>query len=283
MQLILYIILPILANDIQNCTSNLGVNVFNIKVHLDTTALIYLRTAMSREFSSDFNTMNAAKKYFGGVFDQINEELEPYGVQVRGDFTELKLEKSHVPYDQTKCKEGDIHLRTNLALNRFLFQGTVGNRLVVFYCKKIKDGKSFSTLTSGTCDSVTGVIVGNLRDLSTTIRRELVRGISRNIYESDGKVDGSFNGALCSQARKCMVNNIYGEFVKGLKNIRHLASEHYITGKGFRIREHDLYDDVEGASNGDPDIYPTQDYSNDNELYEDNKGGITDFKKALPF
>ncbi|KAM0688512.1 hypothetical protein COBT_000234 [Conglomerata obtusa] len=269
-------------NNIQNCNLSSGVSIFRLQVHCDTAALIKLRTDLSKEFSTDFNTMSAAQKFFGGIFDLINEELEPYGVQVRGDFSKLAIERYRIPYDQRKCGgEDSIGIRTILAMNAL----PAGNHVLLFYCKDLKDGLSFSK-HNRSCKNAMGFAIGDLRNVANTMRREIVKGLSQNNYMVDGVLDIGFNGSLCAQVHKCSNDDDYVEFVQDLKNIRHLASENYVTGKGYRIREHDLYDDVGKDHGDDPDVYPTQDYSNDNELYEDYqgkglKGGLKNLKKTL--
>ncbi|KAM0673523.1 hypothetical protein GVAV_002898 [Gurleya vavrai] len=266
-------------SEIQNCNITPGISVFKVQVHCDTAALIKLRTDLSREFSTDFNTMSASLKYFGGIFDLINEELEPYGVQLRADLSKLTLDSFRVPYDQRRCSGDDaIGLRTVLASNVL----PEGNQVLLFYCKILKDGLSFAKNNFG-CKNTIGFAIGDLRNLATTMRREIVKGISQNNYRIDGVLDNSFNSSLCSEARKCTKKDAYGEFVRDLKNIRHLAAETYVTGKGFRLREHDMYDDVGIDHSKEPDVYATQDYSNDNELYEDTKGSSKFMKFAKKF
>ncbi|KAM0676750.1 hypothetical protein BDAP_002662 [Binucleata daphniae] len=253
------------SSHIQNCNNGNGVSIYKLQVHCDTAALIKLRTDLSKEFSTDFNTMSAVMKYFGGIFDLINEELEPYGVQVRADLSKLTIEKFRIPYDQRKCEgEDSIGTRTVLAMNTL----PAGNHVLLFYCKKLKDGLSFGK-HGRECNNAIGFAIGNLRNLALTMQREIIRGISRNSYRNDGILDTGFNSSLCTETRKCIKGEPYGEFVSDLRNVRHLAAETYITGKGYKIREHDLYDDAEPNHGDDPLVFATQDYSNDDELYED--------------
>lgn len=244
---------------INHCSGNLGTHIFNVKIKADPAALIKLRTMLSYEFSTDFNTMSAALKFFGGVFDMINEDLEPYGVQLRADLSQLRL--------QNNLKIDDLMTKTSLtARTSFETEHTV----LIFY-NKSSDGNQYSTVRISKCTTFTGFETGNLRNLADTMKREIVRSISNNIYKIDNIVDDGFNTAICGAANRC------ASFEVGVKNVRHLVSESYVTGKGYRLREHDMYDDVES----DADIYATQDYSNDDELYEDRKRGVIGLSKIL--
>lgn len=251
-------LLPFVFTSYSHCGNKVGTYIHTFKVHVDTAALIKLRTMLSYEFSSDFNTMSAAMKFFGGVFDMANEILEPYGVQLRADLSKLRIESFNVSYDQGDCENDVANYRTALLQNTF----DKLNRLILFYCKSEKRSKS---ILMRSCESLIGITLYNLKDLAQDMVRELIKAVSRDLYMVDGIITESFNASLCSQARKCMKYEI------GVKNVRHLAAETYLSGNRYQIREHDMYDDVSDNQGGDPDIFATQDYSNDNELFEDYK------------
>lgn len=259
---------------INHCGKKTGTFIKTFEVHGDTAALIKLRTNLSNEFSSDFNTLSAALKFFGGVFDMTNEILQPYGVQLRADLSRLRLESYNVMYNQADCDNTEVaSYRTSVIQMNM----PPGNHLNLYYCKK---GYKSKTIVHKQCDVLIGITLYDIRELAHELKNELIRAISKDRYENDGVVTSSFNSELCSQARSCM------KYEFGLKSIRHLGAENYITGQRFQKKEHDMYDDVSDGQGGDPELYATQDYSNDDELYEDHEKqtkGIGEIMGKLPF
>ncbi|EJW02230.1 hypothetical protein EDEG_03348 [Edhazardia aedis USNM 41457] len=265
-------------DEIVECTNRNGIYTFKLRIHCASAALIKLRTMLSYEFSTDFNTMSAATKYFGAISDQINEELQPYKVQIQNDYSQLILENLHIP-STSEINISDICGQSNHTIKMtkqissgFKISGSVGNRLILFYCKGDNSGKNYFSDKILSCGNVSGFMVGNLKTLSRVIKKQIIRVISRDSYKNDEELSSTFNQNLCRQVNACLSDDksLYGVFESQLRRIRHLGVENYITGLSYRTREHDLYDDVEEKLHGDDEnIYPTEDYSNDQELYED--------------
>ena len=262
------------ATCIQNCAAKLGIKIVHIKVHLDGGALVALKQALTTEFSMDFNTLSSATKFFGGIFDMVNDELEPYGVQVKGNFSRLLLDQYDPQYDHTKCTEFDpVGLRSKLAASalRGGAGGGAGNHLVVFFCPELVNKAPTSRILSeGRCRNLLGVTFSEIRALKDLIHNGVMRMLSHDVYRTSGEVSSSFNRALCSNVNRCTSDPSFGEFRWRLKRITHLAAEKYI----LRKREPTDYRKTESWShltNKDHDIvvYPTADYSNEDELFSD--------------
>lgn len=258
----------------KSCTNNSGSNVVKIMVHADGASLVALQTSLASEFSLDMNTLQSISKFFGGIFDMVNENLEPFGVQVHGDFSKSLLDNFKPKYDHSRCDEASpVSNRTQIALSAIKSKTpVVGNRIVLLFCPEMvnKPPKS-AILTDGKCNNIAGFMFGEIRQLRDLIHEGTMQLISRSIYKSSGAVRSGFNGELCSYVGDCIANEAFGEFKKGLKSVRHLVVEKYVSK---RQRAHRYYDKAERWSEishkgHDIQVYPTNDFSNESELYSD--------------
>lgn len=250
-----------------------GTTVIRIQVHADSTAIIALKSSMVTEFSTDLNSLTTLMKFFGGIFDLINEDIQNLGIQVRGDFSKLVMDQ--MPYDKTKCIEGDpVMARTNIAKSVFTASGgpNLGNKLLLLFCPERVMMPPKSALMGGVgCSNIAGVMFGELRALkevvTDTVYKIISYGNSRPINQT-----ANFERNAQKYVSECIGNdsNINGEFVRDLKAVRHLSSEKFILKNGSKLKEHDLMDDVYLLKSRTRKAgYPTEDYSNDNELYSD--------------
>lgn len=249
-----------------------GTMVVRIQVHSESAAIIALRAAMVTEFSTDLNALSTVRKFFGGIFDIINEDIQNLGVQIRGDFSELLLDS--MPWDKTKCMEPDPLLtRTNIAKGVFMSKTPkLGNRIALLFCpeKMFLPPKTFNFPVQ--CGNITGVMFGELRQLKEAVTDAVYKMISYGTGKPINQT-ANFERELAKYSSECIGSekNIFGEFVRDLKAVRHLATERYILKDGEKIKEHDLMDDIYLLKAGVKRIvgHPTEDYSNDDELYTD--------------
>ncbi|TBU10670.1 hypothetical protein CWI38_1619p0020 [Hamiltosporidium tvaerminnensis] len=225
----------------------------------------------------DYNVITANMKFYGGIFDMVNRDLQPYGVQVRGYFDNLSLDDYKVPYDKTKCMEGSPS-QARSAMSRTFIQakekGQLGNRLLVFFCPNLlMTPPQTSILPFGTCDNIIGFTFGEIHQLKTSIYDSIFRMISRVKYKDMGTVNTSFNSELCRYTDNCISNSetVYGEYIRDLKSVRHLGTEEYILKPGAKLKIHDPNDDTYFLkAHGDGfRVFPTEDYSNEEELLLD--------------
>lgn len=256
---------------VQNRTR--GTTVIRIGVHADGTAIVALRAALSVEFSSDLNALSTVTKFFGGIFDIINEDIQNLGIQVRGDFTKVVLEG--MPYDITKCIEGNpVLARTNIVKTAFTAQmgPRMGNDLVLLFCpERVILPPNSALLSNSSCSNTAGVMYGELRALkeiiTDTVYKMISSGTSRPLNNT-----ANFERNAQKYVSECIggEKNAFGEFVRDLKAVRHLSSERFILENGSKLKEHDLMDDVYLLKSRKRIVgYPTEDYSNDDELYSD--------------
>lgn len=255
---------------IQNRTH--GTKVIRIQVHVESAAIVALRVAMVTEFSSDLNALSTVMNFFGGIFDMVNEDIGNLGVQIRGDFSKLLID--HMPWDKTKCVEGDaLRVRTNMAKNVFSMQKPVyGTKIALLFCPEMILMPSRSVNQGSGCNNITGVMFGELRMLKEVILDAVYRIVSGGSPRPLGSV-ANFERGVSKFVSDCIgtTKNENGEFVRDLKAVRHLATERYILEDGSKLKEHDLMDDIYLLKAGEKRIvgHPTEDYSNDDELYTD--------------
>lgn len=256
---------------IQNRTR--GTKVIRIQVHAESAAIVALRAAMVTEFSSDLNALKTVMNFFGGIFDMVNEEIGDLGVQVRGDFSKLLID--HMPWDKTKCVEGDpLRARTNIANSIFSMQSPAfGTKIALLFCPErvLMPSKSVNQGTS--CNNITGVMFGELRSLKEAVMDATYKIVSGG-HPKPLNNPSNFERGTAKFAADCigtLDKSENGEFVSDLKAVRHLATERYILEDGKKLKEHDLMDDIYLLKSGQKRMagYPTEDYSNDDELYTD--------------
>lgn len=233
------------TRSVTHCGKKIGTYVIPIFVHIDPRSLIKIRTSLIKQYNRDLNTMAAATKLLGSTLDMINEELEVYGVQVESDYTKL--------VKKGKCRS----LASSIVKMPYS-----GVNLYILDCDR--EAVDFHIEKKG-CGINVGVSFGNLRDMSDTIKEQVIRAIAGSEYKVRNEFTTSFNTNLCQFSSKC------GKLEGGVKSVRNLGSEEYMTGFGYEARLHDMYDDVSDNQNGDPEVYATEDYSNEDELYADFK------------
>lgn len=230
-------------HSLMHCGSNVGTFVIPIYVHIDPRSLIKIRTSLIKQYNRDLNTMASSLKFIGAVFDIVNEELQRFGVQIESDLTKL------------------VHKKKCVSLASSIVQMPFKNvNLYILDCKN--DKVRFHTENNG-CNINIGVSFGDLRVMTDTLKMVLIKALGKSEYKNQNEYTLSFNTNLCSYAKQCSRMEV------GLKSVRNIGSEEYITGLGYEKRMHDLYDDVSSGQNGDPKLYATQDYSNEDELYAD--------------
>ncbi|EJW04788.1 hypothetical protein EDEG_01010 [Edhazardia aedis USNM 41457] len=90
-----------LEPEINHCFDKEGTAIIPIHVHLDGMA------AMSIGNSMGMSTQTAVEVFFGKIFDSINKDLQPFGIQIRGLFYQIILQSFPIIYDLRMCPEID--------------------------------------------------------------------------------------------------------------------------------------------------------------------------------
>ncbi|KRH92269.1 hypothetical protein M153_8665000909 [Pseudoloma neurophilia] len=249
-----------------------GTTVIRIQVHVESAAIVALRAAMVTEFSTDLNALKTVMNFFGGIFDMVNEDIGNLGVQVRGDFSKLLID--NMPWDKTSCKEGDpLRVRTNIAQTVFSLQGaSSGFKMMLLFCPELMLSPPRAVEQTMGCNTLTGIMFGELSALKDVVLDSVYKIISGGHSKPLGSAS-SFERGVSKNTSDCIghTKSENGEFVRDLKAVRHLATERYILEEGKKVKEHDLMDDIYLLKAGKKQIvgYPTEDYSNDDELYTD--------------
>lgn len=249
-----------------------GTTVIRIQVHVESAAIVALRSAMVKEFSTDLNALKTVMNFFGGIFDMINEDIGNLGVQIRGDFSKLLID--YMPWDKSKCQEGDpLRVRTNTAFKTFTGKKPqFGIKLMLLFCPELATTPPRSVEENFGCNNLTGVMFGELRLLKEVITDAVFKIISRGHGRPLGSTS-NFERGVAKYVSECIgsTKNENGEFIRDLKAVRHLANEKYILKEGTKVKEHDLMDNIYLLKADQKRVvgYPTEDYSNDDELYTD--------------
>ncbi|KAM0674481.1 hypothetical protein GVAV_002095 [Gurleya vavrai] len=224
---------------ISHCHDHNGTSVIKMHIHLDEFAISAFSFSKPHQ-----NPLKTIKDWFGSIFDDMNREIQKYGVQFHCDFSELGISKYPIVYDKTMCYETNPPgVRGSLADNVFKskFKGEYGNRLIIFFCPNIQMPTLYGHLEFGACNNTMGFLYGPLPVLKMKIEKEIFKAVFKNTKDDD-----KFNMDVCKIARKCVDEDksVFGQYFGDLKAVRHISSEEFILPNKKRVEEHDLYDDI---------------------------------------
>lgn len=256
---------------VDNCASKQGTHLVNINVHMDGAALLALQRALDTEFSIDFNTHSAAVSFINGIFDMVNVDLESYGVQVTGVYTNLLLDKYKPDYDHFKCTEGNpVSERAMTAVSAIKQKDSSEdqNHLLVFFCEEmVKLPPKGFVYSYSSCDNVAAFMFGELRVLAGLIHDGVMAMLSTGKYCRLDLDEAAFNSALCERVKKCDKKS-FGKLVRALKKVRHIVTRKYII-KGNLGPKHPSRVNYVSHKGHDIEAEPLEEYSNEDELHSD--------------
>lgn len=227
------------SDDIEHCHNHNGTSVIRVYIHLDELAIAAFSAAKPGR-----DPLSAIMLWFGEIFDEINQDLQPYGVQFHCDFTKLPTTSFPFVYDKTMCYEGNPPgVRGMIADNVFKqqFQGRYGNRIIVFFCPNNPAAMLYGHTHQDACNNTMAFLFGPF----IVLKNKILYEVKKAVFGSN-EGSNSFNRNVCSVASKCVSKtaNIYGQYIYDLKAVRHISSEKYILRDHERLNEHDLYDDI---------------------------------------
>ncbi|KAF9749468.1 hypothetical protein NGRA_3468 [Nosema granulosis] len=207
-------------------------------VHVSSVAQLSILNYMSMTYNKNYKLRDAVEIYMNNIFDAVNRTIEPYKVQVIGDYSRLTFEELpiSIPPDkicQTNNAVETINNAAKIALGWPVTPG-IGNRIIIYQCvvgppnqikkkiEKIGDCGNlavFHTISPGSI----------VKDLVDTVQGALTNNSNyRNSPNSQSYIKN-----LCNYVKTCAVNNSHiGHLMKGLVNLKnnHRARIYEIEG-----------------------------------------------------
>ncbi|KAM0674480.1 hypothetical protein GVAV_002094 [Gurleya vavrai] len=226
-------------DDVEHCHDFNGTSVIRMYIHLDELAIAGFASLRPK-----LNPLKSVMTWFGNLFDDINENLQKYGVQFHLDFSMPLISEFGVAYDKLICRENNPPgLRGTLANDKIKmhYKGEYGNHLCLFFCPNMPVPTLNGVQSFKDCNNTLGFLFGPLPLLKFTMKRKIYKAVFKS-----SRFNPSFNGDVCNIARKCITKekSIFGKYFGDLKAVRHISNEKYILPKNERVEEHDLYDDI---------------------------------------
>ncbi|EPR79120.1 hypothetical protein SLOPH_1831 [Spraguea lophii 42_110] len=251
------------------CADPRGTSVVYVKVHVDAPAIPMLHSEVSVSQGMDFNMLSGPMNFFRSIFDMVNEDIQKYGVQLHGDFSELNFAEFSPTYDLRTCmfEASPSATRGSVAMAVIKSQEKkpeIGNRIVLLFCPdKVLFPSTLTLFPTSSCGNLAAIVYGTPSSLKEAIKNVLYKLVTGESYSLPGSGESShFNQKTCKYVERCInkEENPIGIFIRELKSVRHLSSEKYIFKPGDKVKEKDLNDNIFflRAENFD-DKYPPSD------------------------
>ena len=274
---VLFVLTSAVSGAPYNCADKEGAYVVRINIHLDQQVLLALQARYAVQAMQQSEMETGATYFFRNLFDDVNREMMPLGVQVQAVFKNISIEDYQPIYDRSKCAPEDPIpeiTRGNIVLQKIRMKEAVENRILVFFCpERVAFFPQGIFITSGPCQSAMSIVYSALPFFYQKVYEMVLSIASGGSIAMKGTVAGNrmFTAALCSNVKKCsksgsnkpssspmggfMGGNTSSptgkppepevfSYIRDLKAVRHLSDGRYVLKDGEKVREYDLYDDL---------------------------------------
>ncbi|WUR03494.1 spore wall protein 7 [Vairimorpha necatrix] len=210
------------------CSNKEGSYILKVKIHLDelTIQKILLSKSILIPESDNLTSRNTVIKYLNAIFNDINEDIEDYGVQVAGDYSLLNFEDLETTLKtQSMCMkkfmliESTIKLLTNLSYPN---TDGLGLRIVALSCKVFEPMQiPFFMTPSFTCGNLGTIFVIDPFTLKVQIKLLIKNFITNSMGGFLPMKSIGFEKTLCNFVNRCTKKNeMVGKFVDNLKKVK---------------------------------------------------------------
>lgn len=210
------------------CSHSGGTYILRIKIHLDELTL-YKIVGMEKLESTFENkgTREIAKNYLNRIFNDINEDLDRYGVQLEGDYTALHFDELELKIDKEKiCTQKQVAMLVNQVLTpKLSYPNTdgLGLRIVGVSCEEFDPVQSpYFTIPNAGCGHIGTIFVLDPLTLKSQIQLLMKGFITNGVGMFLPLPSESFKESLCRYVKKCTKNNdAFGVLKNNISRIRH--------------------------------------------------------------
>ncbi|KAK6089864.1 hypothetical protein P3W45_001212 [Vairimorpha bombi] len=217
---------------VATCSSSGGTYILKIKIHTDELTLnkIVGVERLTRTFKNKGNR-EIGKNYFNRIFNDLNEDLERYGVQLEGDYSAFHFDELGLIVDKQKiCTQQQLAMLINQIITPQLsYPNTdgLGLRIVMISCDQFDPVQiPFFTIPNAGCGRIGTIFVIDPFTLKPQIKLLLRGFITNGIGMFSPLSSRLFKESLCIYARKCSKNNgSLGVLNDKISRIRHKMFE----------------------------------------------------------
>lgn len=222
------IFLIYLLHVVTTCSRGEGTYILRVKIHLDELTLYKIvGMEMLENTFENKGPIEIAKNYLNKIFNDINEGLDRYGVQLEGDYTTLHLDELELKLDKEKiCSQKQVAMVVNqLITPQLSYPNTdgLGLRIVGVSCEEFDPIQiPFFTLPNAGCGQIGTIFVMDPLTLKPQIEL-LMRGFITNGVGMFSPLSSVFfKKSLCRYSKKCTKNNDkFGVLKNKISRIRH--------------------------------------------------------------
>lgn len=222
------------------CTDDDGSFVIKYKVHISAAVQGLIVTYMNLDSDRVYSKSEAVHSYFDNILNAINRTLEPFKVQVIGDYGQLTFERLPLgltPEDICLTKNA-VNTIALAAMVRLVCPNTpgLGNRIILYDCADNADNQMpKDTREEYDCGNLTVLHVVRVDKAIKNIADAILEALSKKKSKTDGVLPSKFRKGLCEYVKSCAVNNdLIGKFMEGVVNVRTDLIERIYEIKGSR-------------------------------------------------
>lgn len=205
-----------------------GTYVINFKIHANVFAMEDIKNYInSINPNKTYGLTDGNEIYFNNIFDSINVTMEPYRVQMLGDYSGLTLIEpitlKLLPIDICKTPYIAGFVGASALVN-FVFPQTLGmgNRIIVYKCPIAIPGQPrFYSTVAGQCGNLTVIYLDDpktlIKEVMDYVQSSLTFGISKWVSPNSKW----YKRLLKAYAGVCTIqNDPIGYWKNGLQSIR---------------------------------------------------------------
>lgn len=224
--LISTILLGLSLQKTETCAEEKGAYIINYSVHVNIPAQISIMDYMNSVSKKTYTPRQATEVFLSTIFDSINRTLEPYNVQVLGDYDKLLFEELPISLTPEKICETthavDIIIRAAKINLVWPITNGVGNKIIVYKCMMGPPGQSpYKIEKMGDCGNLAVIHMHKPLDAIKLISDIVEGALTYNTSYSKGSSSPDYVRNLCSYVKYCAVDNdLIGVFKKGLINLK---------------------------------------------------------------
>lgn len=203
------------------CISDNKTYVVNVKAHVESliqNSLISLSAKLAgTDLENEYISVNgetakvaATRSYLGTIFEELNEDLFQYKVQVNLVLDPQEIDQiDHIGKVDPSCELGNaLKSRTQVAFDMLSqkYDKSVGNHLYIVGCPISQDAySSVEVLEKNTCGRVFGIMWTGSNSTKNSIKSAILQALTGtpNMYAT-GSLNMSDKNSLCRYCENCI-------------------------------------------------------------------------------
>ena len=152
----------------------------------------------------------ATRSYLGTIFEEINEDLFKYKVQINLVFDPLEIDQLNImgSTDPSCELEDALKSRTQLAMNNLIekYNNFVGNHLFLFACITSQEKfEPVEVIKKGACGRIAGIMWKNSNETKQYIKSAIMESLTSTPGINDpAAVSEAIKNRMCKYCEDCL-------------------------------------------------------------------------------